>query len=154
MFNSCEEIIWILNMMNMNDRRSVLKISDVFDKYENLKEEGRELLIQKSTGYVSFVRGENPYTFPFRIYPTYFSSENTFEHYSIPTIQMNGKKIVNPTEKILGLYLTELQPYQSKVYKYIIKQLFENQMFVDFSTFNYTILQPLIQHLNQPLKKS
>ena len=147
MFNSCEEIIWILNMMNMNDRRSIMKISDIFDKNENLKEESRELLVQKATGYVSFVRGENPYTFPFRVYPTYFASEHTFEHYSVPTLQMNGKTINNPTEKILGLYLTELQSYQSKVYNYIIKKLFDNQMFVDFSTFNYTILQPLIQCL-------
>jgi len=147
MFNSCEEIIWILNMMNMNDRRSILKISDVFDKNENLKEEGRELLIQKATGYVSFVRGENPYTFPFRIYPHYFAPEKTFEHYSVPTLQMNGKRIENPTEKILGLYLTELQPYQNKIYKYIIQKLFDKQMFVDFTTFNYTILQPLIQSL-------
>jgi hypothetical protein len=66
---------------------------------------------------------------------------------------MNGKIIDNPTEKILGLYLTELGEYQSMVYKYLIKLLFEEQLFrnkvdfKDFSTFNYTVLQPLIQSL-------
>jgi hypothetical protein len=154
MFNSCEEIIWILNMMNMNDKRSIMKISDVFDKDENLKEEGRELLIQKATGYVSFVRGENPYTFPFRIYPKYFAPNHTFnENLPMPIMQMNGKMIESSEDKILGLYLTELGNYQSLVYKYLIKLLFDEQLFrnkvdfKDFTTFNYTILQPLIQSL-------
>jgi hypothetical protein len=72
MFNSSKEIIWILNMMNMNDKRSIVKSSDVFDSNDNLLPDGKEILIQKSTGYISYVRGENPYTFPFRIYPNIF----------------------------------------------------------------------------------
>jgi len=65
--------------MNMNDKRSIIKSSDVFDSNDNLLPEGGEILIQKATGYISYVRGENPYTFPFRIYPNIFSPSHTFK---------------------------------------------------------------------------
>jgi hypothetical protein len=37
MYNNYKEIIWLLNLMNINDRRATLKISDVFDKDGNFK---------------------------------------------------------------------------------------------------------------------
>jgi hypothetical protein len=64
MYNSYKEIIWLLNLMNINDRRGRIDVKDIFEKNGQFKPEGEELLIQKVTGYVSFVRGENPYTFP------------------------------------------------------------------------------------------
>jgi hypothetical protein len=155
MFNSSKEIIWILNMMNMNDGRSTIKTSDVFDENDNLLEDGKEILVQKATGYVSFVRGENPYTFPFRIYPNIFSPENTFEQIQKPTIQMNNKPISeNENSHYISLYLTEIGTYQNKVYNYILTLIKEDRFlknnihFMDLNTFNYTILQPLIQCLN------
>jgi superfamily II DNA or RNA helicase len=155
MFNSSKEIIWILNMMNMNDGRSTIKTSDVFDENDNLLENGKEILVQKATGYVSFVRGENPYTFPFRIYPNIFSPKNTFEQIPKPTIQMNNKPISeNENSHYISLYLTEIGTYQNKVYNYILSLIKEDKFlknninFMDLNTFNYTILQPLIQCLN------
>jgi superfamily II DNA or RNA helicase len=155
MFNSSKEIIWILNIMNMNDGRSTIKTSDVFDENDNLLEDGKEILIQKATGYISFVRGENPYTFPFRIYPNIFSPERTFEQIPKPTIQMNLKPIPEyENYHYISLYLTEIGAYQQKVYNYILSlfkkdTFFKNKInFMGANTFNYTILQPLIQCLN------
>ena len=42
------------------------------------EDKGVNLLRRKLTGYVSYVRGENPYTFPFRIYPDTFAPRRTF----------------------------------------------------------------------------
>jgi hypothetical protein len=92
-YNNYKEIIWLTNLMNAVDKRSSIKIEDVFDKEGNFVKErttkdgvklegGRELLKRKLTGYVSYVRGENPYTFPFRIYPDTFSPANTFNNES------------------------------------------------------------------------
>ena len=78
MYNSYKEIIWLLNIMNMNDKRAKIDIKNVFDANGNFKKNGEELLIRKATGYISFVRGENPYTFPYRVYPNEFAKENTF----------------------------------------------------------------------------
>ena len=78
MYNNYKEIIWLINLMNINDNRPEINIKDIFkndgsfvtDKDGN--ETGKELLERKATGYVSFVRGDNPYTFPYRIWPLHF----------------------------------------------------------------------------------
>ena len=54
MYNSYKEIIWLMNLMNLNDNRFPIKHSDIFDKEGHFKtndegeEIGKELLIQKS----------------------------------------------------------------------------------------------------------
>ena len=50
----------------MNDKRALIRIKDVFDKEGNLKvkdgkEVGKEILILKSRGYISYVRGKSIY---------------------------------------------------------------------------------------------
>ena len=48
------------------------------DENGTMTETGRDNLRRFSTGYVSYVRGENPYTFPYRIYPDEFAPMRTF----------------------------------------------------------------------------
>ena len=75
MYNTYKEVIWLINLLNSNDRRSIMSVKDVFNSDGSFKisdsgeQIGKNLLARKCTGYVSFVRGENPYTFPFRIWP-------------------------------------------------------------------------------------
>ena len=171
MYNSYREIIWLLNLMNLNDRRATIEIKDVFDKDGNFKkgpngeDEGKELLIRKATGYVSFVRGENPYTFPFRVYPSIFSPDSTLENIPYPKFQMNGKKI-KPDEAISvlksTLYLTNIGRYQSLGYKFAIDSLRKRKIstatktgvvrempnFENMEAFGYTLLQIPLETLN------
>ena len=134
MYNSYKEIIWLLNLMNVNDRRATIEARDIFDKDGNFKknseteEIGKELLIRKATGYVSFVRGDNPYTFPFRVYPSVFSPDNTFQVIPYPKYQMNGKTIEKDADfedylKMIQVYALEIGSYQSLGYKYVIDAL-------------------------------
>ena len=61
MFNNYTEIIWLINLLNINDNRSTVQIRDIFDADGNFKigpngeEIGRDLLIRKITGYVSYL---------------------------------------------------------------------------------------------------
>ena len=57
---------------------------------------GKDILIRKSRGYVSYVRGDNPYTFPYRILPEIFSPENSIlvNGSEYPRQQINGKTIL------------------------------------------------------------
>jgi hypothetical protein len=121
-YNNYKEIIWLTNLMNAVDKRSSIKTEDIFDKEGNFVKErttkdgmklegGRELLKRKLTGYVSYVRGENPYTFPFRIYPDTFSPENTFNNNPInqkiiPTPEEANK----PSQEITGGEKTDTTP--------------------------------------------
>lgn len=70
MYNSPSEIIDLINILLLNDKRSPIHINQVFKKdgFE-LKEGGAEILVRKSRGYVSYLRGENPETNPKKIYP-------------------------------------------------------------------------------------
>ena len=45
MYNDHREIIWLLNLMNLNDGRYMLKEKDLFDKKGNLRvdKSGREI---------------------------------------------------------------------------------------------------------------
>jgi hypothetical protein len=152
MYNSYKEIIWLLNIMNMNDKRAKIETKNVFDANGNFKEKGEELLIRKATGYISFVRGENPYTFPYKVYPSEFAKELTFPppepledeakkeqiYKKYPKYQMNKMPIMNMDKKlisnedkisILSLYLNTIGGCdscgncQACVYKYIIYYL-------------------------------
>ncbi len=127
MFNSSKEIIWLLNLMNLNDRRGVVTISDIFDKDGRLKDSGRDLLVRKANGYISFVRGENPYIFPFRVYPSKetFGYNHTFhDEGEYPRYQMNGKPI-NRDDVInrLQIYISKIGDEQEIGYNYIIDRL-------------------------------
>jgi hypothetical protein len=171
MFNSYNEIIWLLNLMNMNDRRGIISVKDVFTKNGEFKkdkdgeETGRELLIKKATGYISYVRGENPYTFPFRVYPNLFSPTHTFQNISeYPKYQINGKKIPNEKKiQKLSLFLTPIGDYQQIGYNYIINNLRNKKsqtktlktgktrkmpQFEKLNAFGYTDLQIPIEALN------
>jgi hypothetical protein len=160
MYNSYKEIIWLINLMNINDNRSMIQSKDVFNAdgtfklNKNGEEIGKKTLERKATGYISFVRGENPYTFPYRIWPSEFSKENTFEKYNYPRKQLNGTTIIQGIE-ILSLFLTHIGPYQQLGYSYILQKIKSNltdeNKSVTFDTmekFGYTILQKPLEALN------
>lgn len=155
MYNSYKEIIWLVNLMNINDRRPTIEIKDVFNGDGTFKPAGRELLERKATGYISFVRGENPYTFPYRLWPNEFSKEHTFENdkYPYPIQQLNGKDIIQHLE-ILSVYLVETGSYQQKGYNYIINKLKEIGLtkgmpsFENMESIGYILLQRPLEALN------
>jgi len=157
LYNTYKEIIWLINIMNLNDGRSIINVKDVFDKDGNFKSDtdgreiGREILERKATGYISYVRGNNPYTFPYRIMPDEFAKENTLSRRIYPTEQLNGKLI---TQKIkhLSLYVSNMEDYQSKCYNYIINKL-KSRDFFQQSNFSFEKLQTLGHIiLQQPLE--
>ena len=168
MYNSYKEIIWLINLMNRNDKRSEIEVRDIFDKDGNFKidddgkEIGKELLKQKATGYVSFIRGENPYTFPYRIWPSMFDPEKSLINMkNYPRQQLNGKEIIQGIEH-LDLYKSTIGEEQEKGYNYIIKYLSTNtksnktsktslnklSSFESMDSFGYTLLTNPLEALN------
>ena len=168
MYNNYKEIIWLLNVMNMNDKRGKIDVKDVFYKNGEFKKNGKELLIRKATGYISFVRGENPYVFPYRIYPNEFAPECTFPEIKYPSYQMNLKKIgYEDKKRILKLFITKIGGCnncgncQYCCYRYIIHTLRNKKFsiitkhgvirdmpsFENMESFGYTLLQTPIESL-------
>jgi len=190
MYNSYKEIIWLVKLMNINDKRASIDENDVFDKEGNFKEikepeggkeeegkaiseaeggkaesgrteGGRELLQRKLIGYISYVRGENPYTFPYRIYPSTFSPENIITPEKYPTIQMNKKPIEEPIKNI-PVYTSIIGEYQQQGYEFILENMRKKSFnksntygdetimptFENMERFGYNILQIPLEALN------
>jgi hypothetical protein len=136
MYNSYKEIVWLINLMNLNDRRATIDIADVFDDRGNFRldaegrEIGKDLLIRKATGYVSFVRGENPYTFPYRIFPREHAPEHSLivqttsgqPGLAYPRTQLNGRHIDQPIEHI-DVYMTRVGDIQEAAYRFIVNDM-------------------------------
>ena len=186
-FNSQSEIIWLVNLMNMNDRRPTITIRDVFDSQGGFTqasslnpyaESGDDLLRRKLVGYVSFVRGENPYIFPYRIYPADFAEkEHLLTDANYPTMQMSGTSL-NEDQRIkyVPVYVDVLSEntYQGMSYKSLMEGLVKriNSDFpvaapattyesdadedivkggapvLDTDVFGFKILRPAVQALN------
>lgn len=74
MYESYEEMLLYFNLFLWNERRQpltkTLVASDFFDDQANLKEgDARTTFLGYCQDYVSYVKGENPFTFPFRLPP-------------------------------------------------------------------------------------
>jgi hypothetical protein len=99
MYNSYKEIIFMLNMLLMNDKKATITEADIFDKDGNITDNGKKILSYISQRYVSFMRGENPISFPVRLFP-----EGTTTISSYPDNNPRGT-IIPDNEK---LYYTHL----------------------------------------------
>ena len=118
MYDKPEEIIYLLNLLLLNDNRKEIKASDIFTADGNLKPNGDKILSEASKGYISYLRGENPITFPLRLY-----SQNSVVPKSIK-YDIRGQ-ILTPDEKIryLKLNLCNMSEYQYKYYKDVLKNV-------------------------------
>jgi superfamily II DNA or RNA helicase len=157
MYNDVREIIWILNILRLNDGRERIKVSDIFDKEGGLVKDvvgqdvGKKRLENLARGYVSFVRGEDPYSFPYRIFPSLFNDKmSVFKLEEYPSIQADGTSIEQGI-RFIDIYLNSLGKYQQQVYLSVlwVLKMREGQKM------NYQQMGSLIQALNivYPSKK-
>jgi superfamily II DNA or RNA helicase len=145
MYNRDSEIIWILNMMLLNDGRPTIDKKDVFDKQGGLIPEGKKILENKSRGYISYLRGENPITFPIRLSPIQLKGTNRKPMYSpdksvsiinkghAPKLNLVGG-IIQPKDEFsfLELYGSRLQKQlQFEVYDKAIQNLIDKDPDID-----------------------
>lgn len=150
MYNKATEIIWMLNMMLLNENKTTINYSDVFDKKGNLMIEGYELLKNKSRGYISYLRGENPITFPLRLTPKYLKNKNNSLLYPLytkdkdnsimygskrPKLDLSGKPIKKDDKfKFLELFGSKMCGIQEKVYNYAMNDIIEKKPGLDLNT--------------------
>ena len=119
MFNQPTEIVWILNMLLMNDNRDKIKQSIKFEKDKDdktiLTKESKKLLEEKGKGYISYLRGENPFTFPYRLYPHQniiqtvsndIFGERIDEHENLQFLKLYGSEVKGKQKE---LYFSELE---------------------------------------------
>ena len=107
MFNEPSEIVWITNMLNQNDKRPVIIEKDFF-KEGALIESQTDDFLHHIRGYVSFVKGENPYSFPYRVYPDMFDDRTL----SLPTLDIDNNPVKPLKTKVYPVQLSKYQAVQ------------------------------------------
>lgn len=119
-FHNCRDFIFLSQLLNKNDKRPFIQnAAEIFDTQDNFTEGGKEVFIQHLHGYISYVKGENPYSFPYRIYP-----EVQYEHPSGVEYKLEHLKI----------YPVKLSEYQSN--KYIEEQSSTPSSGMELTVFN------------------
>jgi hypothetical protein len=113
MYDSFDEILFFFNLFLWNDRKqtasSSTKVGDIFGKEGFKTPEAETTFRGWCHDYVSFLRGENPFTFPFRLPPP-TEMIALFDR----TNDIKGSKITKP-RKYLPLTVSYLQSPQKEV---------------------------------------
>ena len=129
-YDKPQNIISLINYFLVNDNRPMLKEADIFDKDGHLKPTGQELLINNTRGYVSFLRGSNPYEFPIRLSAKYNIPNDILNVRNYPNKNYQGNRIEKgDTIKYLELVNCPLGGEQLKIFKYHIT----NDKLIDFN---------------------
>jgi hypothetical protein len=107
MFDRSDEIIFYLNLLLENDKRPLLNKNEIFNSKDGtLKPNAENILQQAMKGYISYMRSEKPFIFPFRLNPKN-SVVPTTEYY------ISGKKIDDKYKikytKIISLPMKSIQ---------------------------------------------
>ena len=120
MYNSPIEIIDVLNLLMLNDEMPQIKKSDIF-KDKLVTPEGMELLNKISVGFISYLRGEKPPNFPFRIYPKEYYTPK-------PKFNMMGDVLTKDKHiKFLKLYKITMSKPHSLFYLKSFKDIQNNK---------------------------
>ena len=133
MFNKSSEIIWLLNLLLKNDNRPTIRKESIFDG-DKITERGIKILNDKTTGYFSYLRGENPISFPIRFYPDINSDErciggdynSKIPYISYPKLTLFSEERIDESVdgfKFMKLYGSLMESYQKDIYEEFIKKI-------------------------------
>ena len=126
MHDKSTEIIFLLNLLLLNDKRPILKESDIFDNEGSLTENGKKTLLVKSRGYISYIQGKKK-NFPYRLSPEDNNDKNIIKKENYPKYNYRTKEKINQEKQLKYLKLNgyELTNYQYQIYKSHLQNNFE-----------------------------
>jgi len=128
MFNSYEEIKFIMNLIELSENKKSLfnnleedkdKIK-IFNNNDNLNKDFIKILKKISNKNISYMRGENPYTFPVRLSPKIYNYSKLLKKNKYPNKDIFNQSIPdNEQIKYLDLVKTKLTSLQHSIYSNI-----------------------------------
>ena len=105
MYDKYDEFEFIINLLLLNDKKPLLpKI--ILDKYIlNNNKEAYEEIVNKTKGYISYIKGNDPHIFPLVLFPL----NNSNLEFKTETSLISSKKI--------NAVLCSMNQYQKDIYK-------------------------------------
>ena len=121
MFNDYKEILFILNTILINNKlKKIDNKQEIFSKNNKLNSDFEKKLINVSSNFISYMRGENPYTFPIRIYPSVNKDTNVLKKEMYPKKDIYNNDIPSEQQiKYLEMIYTNMSDLQQKLYNTI-----------------------------------
>lgn len=121
MFDNYNELRFILNtLLIQNGEKKINEKDKIFDENDKLNKNFEIKLKKISNNFISYMRGENPFTFPIRLYPSINDNKNILEKNEFPKLDIKGKKISkNEQIKHLEFIHTTMSDLQQKMYNSI-----------------------------------
>lgn len=119
MFDKPQDIQSLINYMLINDKRSPIR-EDMFDSDGMFILDKKQLFIKKTRGYISYLRGNNPFSFPIRLPSSVnLHKSELFNINKYPKIPDKFSHI-NHKMSFLELVNCQMSNEQKKVYQRII----------------------------------
>lgn len=116
------EIISLINFLLVNDNRATLQTKDIFNNDSSLKKDGEKILRNKIRGYISFLRGNNPLFFPFRLNCSINVPELIIKKYPTKMLENENNFYKNKIKfETFDIIDTPMLKDQLKVYKETMK---------------------------------
>lgn len=131
MFNDVTDLIELLNLMLINDKRKTVRYNELFDKTGNLTAEGETNLVESTRGYVSYLRGDDPFSFPLRLNPSDTDDSNALrpDSSSQPTLNIKGDALTQEERfRRTVLTVSDMSPYQRQAYGFMDQLLRESEL--------------------------
>jgi hypothetical protein len=123
MFNEPADLISILNYLLINDKRPILRESDIFKSDGTFTMRGRDILQNYSRGYVSFLRSENPIIFPLRFSSSINGDHDIITSAKYPKYDIYGNHLESGI-KHLEIISCMMGSQQEKIYRaYLEKRI-------------------------------
>ena len=116
-YDKPQNIVSMINYFLINDNRPIMKEGVIFDSNGNLKASGKTILENNLRGYISYLRGNNPYDFPIRLSAKYNIPKQMLNLDKYPSKDISGRTI-SREDAIKHLELVDC-PFQGEQLKFI-----------------------------------
>ena len=114
MYNEAPEVVYLLNLLLANDKKPLMNPEVMFDNGK-INDNGKDILRKKANGYVSYLRGENPINFPYKLEP---EGSDVLKPEDLPSMDMKNNRISEENRlKYLTLVNCPMNGLQLEVYK-------------------------------------
>jgi superfamily II DNA or RNA helicase len=134
MYDTAPEILFLMNLLILNDSKDAAKMlrrEEIFDRDGRLLEGAEKTLAKYFRRYVSYMRGENPNTFPLRLTPDSSAGADFMSAYPERSIKRSEGTVVMTSMDIeimsnLPLITHYADPSDSKVGETLVHYLSEH----------------------------
>ena len=163
MYDKYEEIEFLINLLRKNDNKSLMNINLLHNIINEKEEDKLEIFKQEFykyvRGYISYIKGNDPFIFPTILYPNnviniYFEGDKTYMPIIKCIMSSYQKKIYNNIDKKLNYekskYTNLVLPEKSKDIYFNFNELFKYNSKLDkYNIINNDIVIELLDNIKK-----